>query len=166
MILLLIGCAHVPLPEHMVFHGKEGIENWRILDYENFNSGGFVHYYAPPDTKDGKSWLQLLTKGIEVGADISLEKYVADSIAAYKTNCPGTTHKIIEADAYNLYYTNSYPCRGHQSEVTRIAKGNEGLYRLSYTIRGRDLTQNEIEEWLKVFRAAYVAKGDQHERVR
>jgi hypothetical protein len=176
IVLFVSGCAHVPLPEHLYFGDDKPLEaklrDWQVLNYENFDRGrgGFVDYFVPPGRENRKSWTQLYTRGLIANPNISLERYVENSTRDYQARCPGTTHTPIESAAYRIYYLNTYPaCKGNntvQSEITLVIKGPEALYRVSYTVRGRELTESEQAEWLTLFRKAFVAKGDSHERVR
>lgn len=171
-VLLSFGCAHTstPMAEHLIVAKASGLHTWQLLSYENFkNDGGFARYYVPPGKENLKSWSELITVGFLNGNQISIQQYVEAEKNRFNVQCPGTRHRVIESDAYSVYHTYTMPsCGGRdsQSEIGRLIQGNEGLHRLSYTVKGRELTSGEMEKWLTILRNSIIAKGDQHEKVR
>lgn len=173
--LLLTGCASTPNwdLEYLVIDKsvdfRSGKLPWKLLKYDNFKNGGFARYYIPNRENELKSWSELIT-GVFISDDkVTLKKYLMTNEKQMKVRCPGTMHHVIESDMYNAYYTNTYPACGgreRQSEITRIIKGNDGIHRLSYTVKGRELTSGEKEKWLNSLRKCYIAKGEKHEKVR
>lgn len=163
--LLLLGCAHVPLGEHMSMPGHE-IDGWKILTYHNSRDGSGSVFYVPPGE------LHYWTRGVLIGyqkSPMSVNQFVETGVKYVSSQCPGTTHQLIESDTYNVYYINTYPaCKDAdpQSEITRMIQGNEGIGRLSYMVQGRELTPSEKEQWLAILRKSHLRNGDQHEIVR
>lgn len=165
--LLSLGCAHIPLGEHMGIYGHE-IDGWKIVNYENYypDGRGFI-FYAPPDNP--KPWTRMVVIGYHKSPSMSANQFVEGKTKYISSQCPGTTHQVIESDTYNVYFINKYPaCKdaGPQSEITRIVQGNEGLGRLSYMVQGRELTSSEKEQWLAILRKSHLLNGDRHEIVR
>lgn len=172
VVLLSFGCAHAPTPmgEHLIVSESSGMHAWQLLSYKNYkNNEGYVRYYVPPGKENLKSPSEQIAINFFSGNTISIKQYEEADNNRLKVQCPGTRHQVIESDTYNVYYTNSYPpCGGQksQSEISRLIQGNEGMYHLSYTVIGRGLTSAEKEKWLKILRDSFIAKGDQHEKVR
>lgn len=172
LVLLLPGCASTPNweLEHLVVAEASGLNTWQLLRYDNFkNNGGFARYYVPPGEKELKSWSQLITVGFLSGNKITIKEYLQADENRMKVRCPGTRHQVIESDAYNVYFTNTYPpCGGRESqaEISRFIQGNDGIHSVSYTVRGRELTSGEKEKWLTILRNSFIAKGEKHEKVR
>jgi hypothetical protein len=170
-VLLMSGCAATPAwdLEHLVVAKEVELSTWKLLNYENFkNNGGFVRYFVPPGQKELRSWSKLITVGFVSGNE-TVKNYAAADENRMKARCSGTKHQMIESDTYNVYYANTYPqCEGRepQSEISRLIQGNDGIHRLSYTVKGRELTSDEKEKWLTILRNSFIAKGEKHERVR
>ncbi len=164
--LLLIGCAHVPLGEHMSMSGHE-IDGWEILKYNHSRDGSGFIFYVPPG--ELHHWTRMVVIGYQKSPSMTVNQDVEASTKYISSQCPGTTHQIIESDTYNMYFINTYPaCKDAdpQSEITRIVQGNEGLGRISYMVQGRELTSSEKEQWLAILRKSHLRNGDQHEIVR
>lgn len=166
-VLLLLGCAHVPLGEHMGMYGHE-IDGWKIVKYENYShdGSGFI-FYAPPDNPE--PWTRMVVIGYDKSTSMSAAQFVEAKTKYISAHCPGTTHQVIESDTYNVYFINTYPAcgdAGPQSEITRVVQGNKGLGRLSYMVQGRELTSSEKEQWLAIFHKSHLLYGDQQEIVR
>lgn len=169
--LLLPGCASTPNweLEHLALDKSIDLHSWQLLRYDNFKNGGFARYFVPPGKNELKSWSELITVAFSSGNKITIKEYIKADENRMKVRCPGTRHKVIESDTYNVYYTNTYPaCGGRkpQSEITRRIQGSDGIHRLSYTVKGRELTSGEKEKWLDSLRKCYIAKGEKHEKVR
>lgn len=172
VVLLSFGCAHTPAPmgEHLIVAEASGLHTWQLYSYKNYkNDGGYVRYYVPPGKENLKSPSESIVINFFIGNKISVKQYVEADNNRLKEQCPGTRHQEIESDTYNMYFTRSYPpCGGRESEsdISRLIQGNEGLYHLSYIVKRRELTSAEKEKWLKILRDSFIAKGDQHEKVR
>jgi len=170
--LLLPGCASTPNweLEHLAIDKSVDLRSWQLLSYDNFkNNGGFARYYVPPGKNELKSWSELITVSFLSSNKITIKEYLKADENRMKVRCPGTRHQVIESDTYNVYYTNTYPpCGGResQSEISRLIQGNDGIHRLSYTVKGRELTSGEKERWLTILRNSFIAKGEKHEKVR
>jgi len=167
--IMLLGCAHAPLGEHLVLDRSFNIENWQVLHYENFSDKkSFTRYYVPPGRDNLKSWSELVVVGEYKNAR-KIKEYVEFDVARLNARCPGSVHKVLESDTYNVYYTHSFPsCGGRrpESQIGRVIQGNEGIYHVSYSVPSRGLTQEEKQKWLAAMRKTFVANGDHHEKVR
>jgi len=169
VILLLPGCTSTPNweREHLAIDKSVDLRKWQLLKYDNFkNNGGFARYYVPGGKGQKESWSELITVGFLSDDKITVDEYLQYYEKQMKIRCPGTKHQIIERETYSVYFTNLYPCGGTQSEISRFIQGNDGIHRLSYTVKGRELTSGEKEEWLTILRNSFIAKGEKHERVR
>ena len=164
--LLVSGCATTPL-EGLVT--KADPKQWQVGFQRDFGSGkGYIREFVPRG-ENIKAWSKLLSIEFMEGEKTSATNFINTFATMRQSQCPGTKYELIGSDTYNAYYTFSFPaCMGHQaqSEIGRIVQGNDGVHRLSYAVKGRELLADEKAEWLAFLRDAYVAKGDRNNRVR
>ena len=163
---LVSGCATTPL-EGLVT--KADPKQWQVGFQKDFGAGkGYIREFVPKG-ENIKSWSKLLSIEFIEDEKGSATNF-ANTLATKRQNqCPGTKYELMESDTYNAYYTFSFPgCMGHQSqsEISRVVQGNDGVHRLSYAVKGRELSANEKAEWLTFLRDAYLAKGDRNNKVR
>jgi hypothetical protein len=171
LAFLMPGCANTPNweQEHLIVAEASGLNTWQLLTYSNNKNGTFTRSYVPPGKENLKSWSERITVGFLNENQISIKQYEEGERNRLNVLCPGTKHQVIEADTYNIYYIYAMPsCGGRysQAEIGRFIQGNDGLHLLSYVVKGRELTLSEKEKWLSILRNSFLAKGDQHEKVR
>lgn len=137
------------------------IKNWRMRYGNDLPTGGALRDYVP-DEEQLKSWTEMISLELMLNKEIVLEKRVATQNAVNQRFCPGTVFTTIKSDTHNIYYMSSYPpCEAYaqRSEIGRAAVTDEGFYRVSYIVQGRELTQKERDEWLISLRELYFGEA-------
>jgi len=164
--LFVAGCVTTPM-EGIVTTADPA--KWQVGFQKDFGAGnGYIREFVPKGEKI-ESWSRLISIEFFEGEKASAKDFASSFAAKRQAQCPGTTFELIESDEYNAYYAFSFPsCMGQesQSEISRAIQGNDGLHRLSYAVKRRELSPAERAEWLTFLRDAYVAKGPHHDRVR
>jgi hypothetical protein len=163
-IFLITGCASV---EGLVTDADPGV--WHIGYQKDFGmERGYIREFVPRGEKID-SWSRLITIQFLEKEKRSATNMANEHATEAQKQCPGTKYEMIDSDTYNAYYSLSFPsCKGQpaQSEISRFVQGNDGLHRLSYAVKNRQLTVSEKTEWMAYLRRAYVAKGDRNNKVR
>ena len=159
----LFGCAVGPptLLERLVTSAST--DQWQVGFQRDFGPGdGYIREFVPKG-ESINSWSKLLSIEFMEGVSSTPTQWTKNFAEKRITQCPNTDYSVIESDSHNIYYSFSFPaCMGHekQSEISRVIAGNDGLHRLSFSVKGRELTPEEKNVWLNFLRDAYVAKGN------
>lgn len=162
-LLSLFSACATPLEATVVPVSAAGL---KIGHQADVRGQGTIREFVPVD-ENIEDWRHLLTVQFFEGERRTPKQMVAALEGAAREHGGTLTWTVIEEDANSLLYewrlldcAKQGPAFRDQCEIARLLRGNDGLHRVAYTERSRQMDRAAREKYLAAFRAAYVAKGD------
>ena len=167
-LLLLVAACTTPLEATVVPIPATGL---KVGHQADVRGRGTIREFVPVD-EDISNWRHLVTVQFFEG-ERRTPKEMAGKLEETARAHGGTlAWAIVEQDANSVLYEWSLldcpkagPEYRDQCEIARLLRGNDGLHRVAYTERARQMPAAAREKYLTAFRAAYVAKGSERKPI-
>ncbi len=167
-LVLCCGCASTPRESVFIPDPNSGLVVGYAADQPGY--GTIVEYVPAGETVE--AWEHLLTIQFLEDERSDLGTWLASREAFLRKQGGTLEWRVLEQDALSMLYEWSMrdnPKEGaiyrDQVEIARLLRGNDGLHRIAYAERGRTMDPERREHYLAAFRAAYVVKGEDRQRV-
>ncbi|MEW6353276.1 MAG: hypothetical protein AB1469_03105 [Pseudomonadota bacterium] len=132
-----------------------------MTDIPDAGTPGLIEYTPKGQTLD--SWNEMLTIQY-LGPTRHTPRLFMDQLKTHmQSRCSNTTWEVISEDAYSILYEwriNQCPPHNDQHEIARIIQGLDGMHRVAYVTKIKELSEDQRSKWIKTFSEAYIEKDD------
>src|SRR3990172_3597100 len=132
-----------------------------LMDLPASNTPGLVEYIH----KDQKpeNWTEKLTIQYLGAVEQTPHSIMKQAQTLMIKRCPNVFWRIIGEDAQNVLYewrTNECPDQVNHHEIARLMQGFDGIHRIAYMGKVKELSVEKRDRWIRIFTEAYVDKDD------
>ena len=156
-LLILINACATTLETVYVPAESKG---WKVGAGSNRPGSTLVEFI--PTTESIGNWSRMFTIQFLEGEKRSPNLLMRVLESQMRARCPNAKWDVVNEDSTSVTYEWVLSaCAGHpdQHELARLLKGNDGVHRIAYVRKTRQLEGTERDTWLKAFANAYVEKG-------
>ncbi len=160
VVLLFGACASTPsappLPEELVLDTP--MEGWELARASRGLDVGDWREWVPAG-QSLQNWTRLISRQLIYTGPVNAAAYARQNAEQLTRYCDSLAFELLEYDERSaLYELSSVGCASlpNYTEIARLVLGDVGLHRAAYAVSGRDLTDEERENWLGWLRAAEV----------
>lgn len=164
---MVAGCAIYSPPSLEAICARKA-PNWKAAYRKDLGEGKGTISEFVPDGENVNDWRQLATIQFLEGEKRSPKAFMETLKAKMESRCKSTKWNVVKQEKYSITYEWSIEsCTGHhdQYEIARLLQGNDGLHRIAYTEKNKDMAEDTRKLWLEVVEDAYVAKGSCDNRI-
>lgn len=162
--LPLCACAATPLETVFAPIDSAG---WKVAHAADVPGQGTI-VERIPEGETLQTWSRMLTVQFLEGEQRTPAEVMAMLEERMQERGGTLEWSVIHAEPLSVLYEwrlTEHPVHGDQNELARLLQGNDGIHRLAFAWKGAPLSAEERARWIADFEAAFVVKGERHERV-